>query len=82
MPVAYFQPKPQQLCCEDPQEQRDNRKHIANKKTTLQNTGLFEIQDNLIISSRTVAAFGKYACGIFSAETAAAVLRGPAGTKR
>ena len=56
--------------------------HILHKKTTLQNTGLFETQDNLIISLRTVEAFGKYACGIFSAETAAAVLRGPAGTKR
>lgn len=38
--------------------------------------------DKAIISLRTVEAFGKYACGIFSAETAAAVLRGPAGAKR
>jgi len=36
----------------------------------------------MIISLRTVGAFGKYAGGIFLASTAAAMLRGPAVQKR
>ena len=39
-------------------------------------------EQNVINVLRTVAAFGKYAGGIFLAATAAAVPRGSAGTKR
>ena len=54
----------------------------ANKKTALQQQGCNSNTKNAINALRTVAAFEKYAGGIFLAATAVAVPRGPAGAKR